>query len=99
MEPGDLYALVANALDPAIEAAARQQDADRAMIDLLLCVRQGFAVLNVIGPEDPTPNAKIGRYELKVVRRVAQKYSGTVTAEVKEGFAALKVLLPLGNTP
>lgn len=99
MEPGDLYALFANALDPMIEAASHQREADHAMIDLLLCVRQGFAVLNVIGPEDPAPNPKNNRYELKVVRRIAQKYSGTVTAEVKEGFSALKVLLPLGNTP
>lgn len=99
MEPGDLYALFANALDPMIEAASHQTDTDRAMIDLLLCVRQGFAVLNVIGPEDPAPNPKTNRYELKVVRRIAQKYSGTVTAETKEGFSALKVLLPLGNTP
>lgn len=98
LEPADLYALFANALDPMIEAASRQAESDRAMIDLLLCVRQGFAVINVIGPEDPAPNARTGRYEFKVVRRIVQKYSGTVTVETRDGFTAVKALLPLPPT-
>lgn len=95
LEPGDLYALFANALDPAIEAASRQEAPDRAMIDLLLYARQGFAVLNLVGPEDPAAAPSAGRYEFKVVRRIAQKYSGTATAETREGFSSLKVLIPL----
>ena len=49
IEPGDLYALFSNLLDQAIDAAAQQPN-DRRMIDLLVCRRQGFAVINVIGP-------------------------------------------------
>lgn len=98
VEPGDLYALFANALDPVIEAAAHQSSADHAMIDLLLYARQGFAVLNLVGPEDPAATGgRSGRYELKVVRRIVQKYSGTVTAETREGFTSLKVLIPLSE--
>lgn len=95
LEPGDLYALFANALDPAIEAASRQEAPDHAMIDLLLYARQGFAVLNLVGPEDPAAAPPASRYEFKVVRRIAQKYSGTATAETREGFSSLKVLIPL----
>ncbi len=50
IEPGDLYALFSNLLDQAIDTAAQQRDTDRRMIDLLVCRRQGFAVVNVIGP-------------------------------------------------
>ena len=95
LEPGDLYALFANALDPAIEAASRQEAPEQAMIDLLLYARQGFAVLNLVGPADPGAGAPNARYEFKVVRRIAQKYNGTATAETREGFDALKVLIPL----
>ena len=52
IEPGDLYALFSNLLDQAIDAAAQQQS-DRRMIDLLVCRRQGFAVINVIGRRCP----------------------------------------------
>ncbi len=96
MEPGDLYALFANALDPVIEAASHQSSPDHAMIDLLLYARQGFAVLNLVGPEEPAGSGtRPGRYEFKVVRQIVQKYSGTVTAETREGFSSLKVLVPL----
>lgn len=95
MEPADLYAFFANALDPIIEGASRQTSPDHAMIDLLLYARQGFAVVNLVGPEDPAPAPGRGRYELKVVRRIAQKYGGTVTAENRDGFSALKILVPL----
>lgn len=49
-EPGDLYALFANALDYAIEGAVRTPDPARRNIDLLVCVRQSFIVINVISP-------------------------------------------------
>ena len=101
LEPGDLYALFANALDPAITAASHLAQRDRAMIDLLVCTRQGFAVINLVYPLDTAPESpKAGRYELKVVRRIGQKYGGNVTAETRQEFASLKVLLPLAeNTP
>lgn len=92
MEPGDLYALIANVLDPAIEAAARVEDMDRRLIDFLLCARQGFAVLAVTGPE---PAGTAGRYELKVMRRILQKYNGTMTHDTQDGRCARKILFPV----
>ena len=83
IEPGDLYALFSNLLDQAIDAAAQQRDADRRMIDLLVCRRQGFAVVNVIGPH-PAEQPDHGRrhsYELKVARRIVHKYSGSMATE------------------
>ena len=96
IEPGDLYALFSNLLDQAIDAAAQQRDADRRMIDLLVCRRQGFAVVNVIGPH-PTEQPDHGRrhsYELKVARRIVHKYSGSMATEPRGGLFAVKIVLP-----
>ena len=97
VEPGDLYALFSNALDQAIDAAARQMDEPRRMIDLLVCKRQGFIVINVIAPavtETPTRTARQHHYEQKVMRRIVQKYSGTMTKENQNTLSAVKIVLP-----
>lgn len=95
-EPGDLYALFANALDHAIEGAVRTQDPARRMIDLLVCVRQNFVVINVISParEAEMLTTRTETYELKVLRRIVQKYNGTLTTEVQNGFFAVKIIFP-----
>lgn len=97
IEPGDLYALFSNLLDQAIDAAAQQQDTERRMIDLLVCKRQGFAVINVIAPALSGGQPDHGRrhgYELKVARRVVQKYSGTMATEPRGELFAVKIVLP-----
>ena len=97
IEPGDLYALFSNLLDQAIDAAAQQPDADRRMIDLLVCRRQGFAVVNVIGPvpaESAPDHGRRHSYELKVARRVVQKYSGTMSTEPRGELFGVKIVLP-----
>ena len=97
IEPGDLYALFSNLLDQAIDAAAQQPN-DRRMIDLLVCRRQGFAVINVIGPALSGSQSDHGRrhsYELKVARRVVQKYSGTMATEPRGELFAVKIVMPL----
>ena len=98
VEPGDLYALFSNALDQAIDAAARQMDEPRRMIDLLVCKRQGFTVINIISPvvtEAPARAARQHNYELKVMRRIVQKYNGTMTTENQNVLSAVKIVLPL----
>ena len=97
VEPGDLYALFSNALDQAIDAAARQMDEPRRMIDLLVCKRQGFTVINIISPvvtEAPARAARQHNYELKVMRRIVQKYNGTMTTENQNLLSAVKIVLP-----
>ena len=95
-EAGDLYALFANALDHAVESAVQMTQPERRVIDLLVCVRQGFVVVNVISPERP-PEQEEKRttlYELKVLKRIVQKYKGTLTTEKQNGFFAVKIIFP-----
>lgn len=99
-EAGDLYALFANALDHAVESAVAVPQPERRVIDLLVCVRQGFVVINVISPLRP-PEKRESRptqYELKVLKRIVQKYKGTLTMETQGDFFAEKIIFPIGST-
>ena len=99
-EAGDLYALFANALDHAVESAVQTPRPECRVIDLLVCVRQGFVVVNIISPLRP-PEKQANRsaqYELKVVKRIVQKYKGTLTLEEQGEFFAEKIIFPLQKT-
>ena len=98
-EPSDLYALFANALDHAIESAVHIQQQDRRVIDLLVCVRQNFVVINVISPEREVQmgDNRTLNYEIKVIKRIVQKYKGTLTTETRSGFFAIKIIFPQGT--
>ena len=79
IEPGDLYALFSNLLDQAIDAAAQQQN-DRRMIDLLVCSGRlrGHQRYRPGAVRSQSDHGRRHSYELKVARRVVQKYSGTM---------------------
>lgn len=96
LEAGDLYALFANALDHAIESAVQVTQPERRCIDLMVCMRQGFVVVNVISPvRAPEKNDnRTAQYELKVIKRIVQKYKGTLTTETQNEFFAVKIIFP-----
>ena len=80
-----------------IEEAERAARPECRVIDLLVCVRQGFVVVNIISPLRP-PEKQANRsaqYELKVIRRIVQKYKGTLTLEEQGEFFAEKIIFPL----
>lgn len=96
-EAGDLYALFANALDHAVESSVQASRPECRVIDLLVCVRQGFVVVNIISPLRPPEQqaSRSAQYELKVIRRIVQKYKGTLTLEEQGEFFAEKIIFPL----
>ena len=69
---------------------------EKRMIDLLVCRRQGFAVLNIISavPDGPDPGRETCD-ELKIVKRIIQKYNGFLTTESNGGFFAIKAVFPV----
>ena len=99
-EASDLYALFANMLDQAIERAVKVPEPECRCIDLLVCTRQSFVVVNVISPDRP-PEAAATRathYALKVTNRIVQKYKGTLTTESRNGFFAVKIIFPTSHS-
>ena len=95
-EASDLYALFANMLDHAIESAVKVPEPERRCIDLLVCTRQSFVVVNVISPDRPAEVAdtRAAHYAVKVTNRIVQKYKGTLTTESQNGFFAVKIIFP-----
>ena len=95
-EASDLYALFANMLDHAIESAVKVPEPERRCIDLLVCTRQSFVVVNVISPDRPAESAdtRAAQYAVKVTNRIVQKYKGTLTTESQNGFFAVKIIFP-----
>ena len=95
-EASDLYALFANMLDHAIESAVKVPEPERRCIDLLVCTRQSFVVVNVISPDRPAESAdtRAAHYAVKVTNRIVQKYKGTLTTESQNGFFAVKIIFP-----
>ena len=75
----------------------RTPDPARRNIDLLVCVRQSFIVINVISParEPEAAATRTEAYELKVLRRIVQKYSGTMATEPRGELFAVKIVMPL----
>ena len=69
---------------------------EKRMIDLLVCRRQGFAVLNIISavPDGPDPGRETCD-ELKIIKRIIQKYNGFLTTESNGGFFAIKAVFPV----
>ena len=98
-EASDLYALFANMLDHAIESAVKVPEPERRCIDLLVCTRQSFVVVNVISPDRPAESAdtRAAHYAVKVTNRIVQKYKGTLTTESQNGFFAVKIIFPQGK--
>ena len=80
-------------LDHAIESAVKVPEPERRCIDLLVCTRQSFVVVNVISPDRPAESAdtRAAHYAVKVTNRIVQKYKGTLTTESQNGFFAVKL--------
>lgn len=109
MEVVDIYALFSNALDNAIEAAAKLPQNQR-MIDVLVHEAQNFVVINISNPlkdtlefeEDlPVTTKRKGShgYGLKVLRRAIEKYHGVFTVDTSDGMFTLRILIPLPKKP
>ena len=106
MKIEDLYSLLGNALDNAIEAASGQSEEDR-IIMVKLFKQAGAAILHVenvcrkqplFADGLPITTKKDTEYHglgMKSMRYVAQKYCGELQASWDSGRFSLDILLPL----
>ncbi len=109
MDPVDLYAVLGNALDNAIEGVQGLDGPEKRMIDVLICRDRQFLVLQVVNPmegelsfRDGLPlTTKAGDgyhgFGLKSIRHTVGQYGGFTTVNAGQGYFTLKILIPLNG--
>lgn len=105
----DLYALLGNAMDNAIEAVAKFQQVEKRQIDVLIYRQQNFLVMNVINPipdqlryEDELPKTskedkKMHGFGLRSMQYIVKQYDGFLNISEEDGCFSLKILMPIPN--
>lgn len=103
----DLYALLGNAMDNAIEAVEKFEDVEKRQIDVLIYRKQDFLILQFINPmperlvyEKGFPvttkgDRKFHGFGLKSIEQMVRKYDGTMDICEEDGCFSLKLLIPV----
>ena len=105
----DLYAILGNAMDNAIEAVEKFEDKEKRQIDVLIYKQQSFLVMNFINPmpeklvyKEELPvttkgDKKVHGFGLRSIKYIAKKYDGVVNISEEDGCFSLKILMPVPN--
>ncbi len=103
----DLYAILGNALDNAIEAVEKFKHEEKRQIDVLIHRQHNFLVINIINPmkdtlvyEEELPLSTKGdnRYHgfgLRSMKYLVKKYDGYLSISTEDGCFSLKILIPI----
>ncbi|WP_432624419.1 GHKL domain-containing protein [Bifidobacterium sp.] len=107
MNPADIYSLVGNALDNALEAvSALPRDAER-YVSVRIRRNKGMAMIRVENPFSGTldfadglpmttkEDARYHGFGTRSIRMIAQKYHGYMSISARDGIFRLTVILPL----
>lgn len=106
MSVPDLYALLGNAIDNAIECVDRFEDPDRRIVSLTIRRHNAFICIQTNNYCDATPQELDGLpvttkkdkrshgYGLKSIRYLADKYGGRMCFSVQEHIFILQIMLP-----
>jgi len=103
----DLYAILGNALDNAIEAVEKFKHQEKRQIDVMIYRQQQFLVINIVNPTKELPifeeelpkTTKSDRFHhgfgLKSIQYMVKKYDGNLNVSVEDGCFSLKILIPI----
>lgn len=103
----DLYVLLGNALDNAIEGVSKLADKERRTISFSINIRERFIHINIenyydgiIEFKDNMPvtakkEKEIHGYGLTSIRSIAHKYDGDVSISTENGIFSLQILIPI----
>jgi sensor histidine kinase regulating citrate/malate metabolism len=107
MENIDLYTLMGNALDNAVESVEKLSDPKQRRIDLQIGQREAFAVIQVQNPFYGTVKIKNGLpvtskvdrqnhgFGVRSIRSIAERYQGSASVRTENGVFVLNVVIPL----
>ena len=102
----DLYSILGNAIDNAIEAVEKLKKQEMRQIDVLIYRQQHFVVINVINPieeelmyEEEMPittkdNKGYHGFGLKSIKYMLEKYNGFFSIATEDGCFSLTMLIP-----
>lgn len=107
MDPVDLYTILGNALDNAMEGVKAFPNREMRVIDVLIHTRQRFLVLSVTNPLKEALTFREGLpvsikpkdgyhgFGMRSMRYTVHKYGGELTVETKNGCFSLRIMIPL----
>lgn len=107
MQPSDVWSLLGNALDNAIESCAQEEDPQKRIVFLNIGAKDGLLRIRVenycsrpVRFEEGLPvTTKADRQNhgigVRSIRYIAQKYGGNAVFSAEDGFFRLSVLIPL----
>jgi hypothetical protein len=103
----DLYAILGNAMDNAIEAVEKIEEKEKRQIDVMIYRQHNFLVMNIINPlseqliyEDGLLLTKKADkfshgFGLRSIRQILRKYEGFLNISEEDGCFSLKMLIPI----
>lgn len=107
MKVEDLYSLLGNALDNAIEAAAQEEEEARRIITLYAAAKENLFTIHIENPCAKEPlfmdglpvTSKLDTdyhgYGMRSMRYLCEKYHGALTCGWEDGIFTLDILFPL----
>lgn len=106
MHPMDISALFGNALDNAMESVKKISDMERRLIHLSVVKQKGFVRIKIENcyegelefedgiPKTTKSNKKYHGFGIKSIKRIVEKYNGSVTVNTQDGWFELRILIP-----
>ncbi len=107
MHTVDLYAVLGNALDNAIEEVEKFQEQEKRQIDVVIYRKQQFLAMHITNPmeggleyEEGLPVTTKGSrlvhgFGLRSIRHILKKYDGFLTIQEEDGCFSLLMLIPI----
>lgn len=110
VKTGDMYLLLHNGLDNAIEGVCRLEETERRVIDVKVYRWQKVLMIQIQNPyrgrivfrnglpRTTKTDQRFHGYGLKLIRRIAKKYSGEMTVSAENQVFTLRVILPIPDS-
>lgn len=107
VDPVDIYTIMGNAMDNAMEAVSPFDQEALRIIDVLIHTRQRFLIISVTNPlkgeldfddgipRSTKPHNGYHGFGIRSIRSTVYKYNGELTVDTKDGIFSLRILLPL----
>ncbi|MGB4660482.1 MAG: ATP-binding protein, partial [Mobilitalea sp.] len=103
----DIYVLLGNALDNAIECVSKHQDKEKRVISLTISANGSFLCIQTNNyyegdmlildgiPETTKKNQDYHGFGMKSMKHLAEKYGGTLYTNLENGIFMLQIVIPI----